>query len=543
MYLFKFPQKLVLFVLLCTTTLFSQEREFVTGRLVDSKTEEPVVFATLRVKNKAVGVISNMDGTFRVPLALKTFGDTLEISSLGYASRDILLFQLAQDKINLIKLDPAVELLDEVEVQGTRISRKRVLKEKRMSAAKIVRMAIKRIPFNYPTDAFSLVGYYRDYQLAEGDYFNLNEAILEVVDQGFDESDYETTKVRIYDYRKNNDFRRDTLPQQPYDYIDGRKIINEAYLPNYGGNEFTILRIHDALRNFNVNSYSFVNRMDTDFIKNHDFSKDADVYFDDIGMYTIALRKTFPDHIAYGTLHISKHDFAIYQMEYGVYHRRRKLPKGQKNKYGNNRQLLFEVRSEYQRKNGKMYLNFISFYNGFRVRQPPKLKVDDINVNISKKCFVITFNTNVNEKEAFQDRNYNVRYKGKKLKFDRIVHIENEVLLYPKMEAERGDLMFKEIESVGRRKMTLNKEVLYFDIKGIRDLEGNRIDKRSYKEFEQFREFFVQQVKPGNFSTKDNLYMKKNAPIFKDQPMARPDNFSDYWMNTPLSTVDNEKRP
>ncbi|MGB5202698.1 MAG: hypothetical protein WBN63_00815, partial [Eudoraea sp.] len=59
-----------------------------------------------------------------------------------------------------------------------------------------------------------------------------------------------------------------------------------------------------------------------------------------------------------------------------------------------------------------------------------------------------------------------------------------------------------------------------------------------YKEYNQFREFFVQQVKTQTNVPKDTLYMKKDRPIYKDQIIVKPLNFSDYWMNTPLQNID-----
>ena len=53
----------------------------------------------------------------------------------------------------------------------------------------------------------------------------------------------------------------------------------------------------------------------------------------------------------------------------------------------------------------------------------------------------------------------------------------------------------------------------------------------------QFREFFVQEVKPNVKSPVDSLFMEKRKPIFKDQPIIKPDNFNDYWMNTPLQNI------
>ncbi|MET6991647.1 hypothetical protein [Sediminicola arcticus] len=57
----------VLLFLSFTISIFSQEKDFINGKLIDSETKEPVVFATIRIKDLARGVISNADGGFKVP--------------------------------------------------------------------------------------------------------------------------------------------------------------------------------------------------------------------------------------------------------------------------------------------------------------------------------------------------------------------------------------------------------------------------------------------------------------------------------------------
>ena len=140
-----------------------------------------------------------------------------------------------------------------------------------MSAARIVDRAIKNIVLNYPTTPFKAVGYYRDFQRNDTKYINLNEAIFEVWDQGFGALDHETTKNRILENKRNLDFPIDTITEKPYEYNGKRKIIPGAYLDNYGGNEFTILRLHDAIRNNSINAFDYVNVFKSDFLKNHNF--------------------------------------------------------------------------------------------------------------------------------------------------------------------------------------------------------------------------------------------------------------------------------
>ncbi|PIB27544.1 hypothetical protein BFP77_11685 [Maribacter sp. 4U21] len=98
-----FKQLMFCYLLLKSCTiLYAQDSEFLSGKVIDEKTDEPVIFATVRVKGKAKGVITNMDGSFKIPSFFKKDGDTLLISSMGYVSTLIALSDVVYDKVNII---------------------------------------------------------------------------------------------------------------------------------------------------------------------------------------------------------------------------------------------------------------------------------------------------------------------------------------------------------------------------------------------------------------------------------------------------------
>lgn len=511
------------------------QQEFIRGKLLDDQTGEPVVFATIRIKEKAVGVISNQDGGFRIPKRFQELGDILIISSMGYQQKEISISRLSPEHINIIRLAHGVLELSEAVITAK--------KKRRLSARRIVKNAIANIERNYPQNPFSTIGYYRDYQLREGNYVNLNEAVLEVFDQGFSRLDSATTKVRIYDYRRNTDFARDTLADDPYDYERLQKIVDNAYLNSYGGNEFSILRVHDALRNYRINSFSFVNRLDTDLLKNHSFSKGNDTYLNGEALYTIKFRRQHPNYSAFGVLYISHGDFAIHKMEYTLYDDRKRLPDRKLNRHRGRGQMIFEITTEYRRHDyGKMMLNYISFHNSFILWEPPKFKVEYSTVDLKSNPagqladfrLEVVFNRMPNPDEAKDVRNYSVRYKGKRLKIKTVGLDDREVFLLPDMTQKERKQILEEIVQAQKKKIDFS-ELFSIDIKPIFDLEGkNRLHKWEKRDYDQFREYFVQQVKPTTKVPDDGRFMIKNKPIFEDQAAVRPDDFEEYWMNTPL---------
>ncbi len=542
----------IFFLFLAQHTVLSQQEDFINGQIIDAKTGEPVVFASIYLKNRAVGVISNLDGGFRIPIVYQKMGDILVISSMGYQKQELSIYDLPTDKINMIRLNPAV-----FELSGATVLAKS--KARNLRPKEIVQKAIDAILQNYPTRPYSMVGYYRDYQLDKKEYVNLNEAVLEVFDQGFNAIDSSTTRVLIYDQIENLDFRRDSLASRPYDYSYQRetKIIDKGYLRSYGGNEFTILSVHNAIRNYRQNSYSFVYQLQNDFLAGHQFFREDDAYMNDETLYSIKVYKKIRMHRAYGRLLISKSDFSIYGMEYTVYDDTKKNDTGIKDKNGSKNKVIFEVNTSYREKDGKMFLNYISFHNNFSVKIPPVFKLDhvafkmhydrmddrkaDINVNeeVRSSHFELTFTNGLDERYANKLRNYRAKFQGENVHFDSIQVVGKRVWLYPKIKSPIQRQILRDIEIFAVEEK-LNEEVLEFDLKNLRDIEGNVFNEWKTKDYHQFREFFVQEVKPNMPMPSDVFFMDKNKPIFEDQPVTRPINFKDYWMNTPLRESLNE---
>jgi hypothetical protein len=435
---------------------------------------------------------------------------------------------LSYTDINILYLKPGIVSLDEALVSAK--------KKRELSAKRIVRRAIENIPNNYPSSNFSAVGYYRDYQIKEDNYLNLNEAILEVVDSGFDTDDEKESKVRIYDYRPNETFEQDEDSKVAYDYENSNKVIENAYLRGYGGNEFTILRIHDAIRNYKINSYDFVNVMERDFIRNHSFKRENDIKQDDEQLFVISFKQSLILNEIVGKLYISKTDYAIHKLEYALYDEKRKLRKGQVSRHGIGFEVVFEIITEYKRESEKMFPNYISFFNNFKVQKAPLFHVKKFEWNGSRGCFEVYFSDFVDEISGARARNYILTFRGKQLTFDKMNVRGNKVEMFPWKDDNFKDMVdtLYSPKYINRKDLALSLQVLNVKNESL----TSKVDEITYKAYKQYREFFVQEIKPNGSVLKDTLFMKKDRPIFQDQPMLRPDNFDEYWMNTPLRKID-----
>jgi len=507
----------------------AQQPTYITGKLMDATTKEPVVFANIRIKDRALGVISNEDGSFRIPLRYKQLGDILEISSLGYRTREIPMASLSEERLNPIQLIPGTIVLDEAIVRGE-------VGKRKYSARDIVKMAIEAIPENYPTQSFSTVGYYRDYQQKDGDYINLNEAILAVFDQGFDRGDFSTTEVQIFHSKRNSDFPRDSLAAQKYDYSTGSKVIDKAHLENYEGNEFTNLRIHDALRNFNAYSYDFVGNLETDFLVNHKFKKGDATFSDEEALYVIHGIGQRPGYRAHAKLFISKGDFAIHKMEYTLYDSSEKNTIRKKNKHGHKHKLIFDVVLEYARIQEKMYLNYISFHNAFLLHLPPVFALTDVGLSLTQGYFGLKFNRQVDSLSAGQPNNYTITFKGSPWQVGKIRVYGDSLHIYPKVKAGTLANAMREVDAAVNKR-TFNKDWVDVQVRNLKDVDGNIIHVPRVENYLQFREFFVQRVQLETRAPFDIRFMDKRKPIFEGQPVEPTPDYLEYWMNTPLQTT------
>lgn len=495
--------------------LSAQETTTLRGRVLDASTNAAISFATVRLKGKMQGVISNAEGSFQFPYRYKLQQDTLVISCIGYNNRIVPLAQLEDNDINIIKLETSTTQLSEVVIKAQRDKR-------RLSAIRIVKKAINQIPANYPHSDFAYEAYYRDYQIKDDQYINLNEAILDVFDRGFDTNDYHRTKIRLHSYQKNTKFQRDTTTEIAYDNTY-EKFVPDATLYAFGGNELAILRTHNAIRNHAFPSYSFVYTLADDFIRNHTFKLNEPAFLNDIYLYSVACRSkksiTGSDHFARGTLYIEPDNFAIHKMEYEVYQRDKSKTK-----------LLFDVQVEYVKRDSSMYLNYISFHNLFNLRNPSDFKVEDILFDAHDRIFTITFNHWPTTNSVLDTDNYKIKILGKRMDVEKVT-----------FDGRNANKIYILLEENDKVDFFEHREILAEEIQikfnNITDIEGRVLGEETFITVNQFRELFVQQWGLESPQISDRLYIDKNQPLAQNTTVLQKKDTSS-WMNTPLIGIE-----
>ena len=491
------------------TPIFSQTAGYINGKILNARTSDPIPFSTIRLKNIQLGVFANADGDFRIVNIPNFHEDSLIITSIGFKRYSTAFKSLNDETVNKIYLTPAIYNLGEVKISASK---------RELSSAEIIGKAIRNIRNNYPLMPFNYIGYYRDYQKKENSYINLNEAIIQTLDRGFtSKSAY--NHYRLLDFRKNLEFPR--MKVSPYyDTIGAQnlnnyhKIIPKAKIGDQYGNELFVLMVHDAIRNFKTQSFSFIDLFSENFLFNHIFSTPIIVLDNNLPLYRINFkgknRLTGDSIRVSGTIYIQPQDFSIHKLEYTCSY----LSAGKKMKK------MFNVDIEYGHENSVnslMFLKYISFNNIFNVVNQSDTNYFKITDSYwdpnSPSTIVFKFNNPINPKSAQKRENYDIKVLDKKPKIN--VILVKDKLLYVRLVDEN---------------IAGYKDSTFANIHNMEDVDGNILNQRKVIELYQYREFFVQQYnRPVSFL--DSCYLQY-SPL-EQNCISRYSGTHDYWMNTP----------
>ena len=500
--------------------IYCQQVDYIGGKVIDSKTSEPVSFAAVRLKNSKIGIYTNAEGDFRILNNPLFQSDSLIVTCIGFNRFSVSFGALKTSRMNILKLVKEIYSLNEVSVTA---------RKRRLSPEMIVARAIRNIKKNSPDQEFSYVSYYRDYQKDSINYLNLNEAIIQTLDKGFTYTS-DSNRYRLLDFKKNPDFLRPKIT--PYYDLPGTGHSDESYkkiphakVGDQFGNELFVLLVHDAIRNFNKRSFSFVDTLNQDFIKNHEFSSPTGVYDGTTYLYKIDFtakpRITDYSILMKGAIFIEPVDYSIHRLEYSA---------SVLNKSEKKNKEIFNIEIEYGHEsavNSKMCLRYISFNNTFNI---PDLS-DKHFFKIVKSEWWSPHNNNMTILTVFNRKidpnsnkigNYDLTIGKRKAKITE-VRVGNDTLF---LTIRDDKFKSREIDSCK------------LNIKNLKDINGNILNKRRDLEFRQFRELFVQEYnKPLEF--RNNCFIQ-SLPL-EQNCISSSDNSGGYWMNTPLKAIEKQQ--
>ena len=167
------------------------------GRVLGSDTNQPLVNASVSVRNVNVSTVTNQDGYFSIRVPAISRNSVLIIRHLGYSNREIPVVTLIESPNNHIILIPAPIQLGEVQVVSG-------------EGRHLLQDALQKIPENYSADPNMMVAFYRESVKKGSRYISLVEAVLDVYKANY--RSYSNDQARIYIGRKATDISpRDTV--------------------------------------------------------------------------------------------------------------------------------------------------------------------------------------------------------------------------------------------------------------------------------------------------------------------------------------------
>ncbi len=169
----------------------------ISGKITDQNSKTALAYASLGLRGKHVGTITNQDGDFTLTLSSNNIHDTLVVSYVGYKNTEIPVSEIKNNTFN-IKLKEDFISLQEVIIRNK-------------DPKSLIKAAINKIENNYPQQPANLTSFYRESVLKNNKYMIYLESILDIYKTPYNGVDYKD-KVKIFKSRKIYDVSRlDTI--------------------------------------------------------------------------------------------------------------------------------------------------------------------------------------------------------------------------------------------------------------------------------------------------------------------------------------------
>ncbi len=251
------------------------------GKVIDAETGNPLIFASVAVKETNVATITNIDGEFVIKIAETQTSRNLEVTYLGYKNKVVPLTDLRVDGYkNVISLTTAPIPIREIVV-------------KPVDPEAIVRNAISRIGKNYIDEPNLMTAFYRETIRKNRTYVSIGEAVVEIFKAPYN-SDLRFDGARIYKGRKGSDVEK-----------------MDTVLFKLQGGPVSVLQLDLAKNTESV--------LTMDAMKYYDYSLSSVVEIDDRPHFVITFKQkpSVDMPLFMGTLYIETSTYAITEAEFG----------------------------------------------------------------------------------------------------------------------------------------------------------------------------------------------------------------------------------
>ena len=176
-----------------TTAADTLSYQSYSGKIVDSQTKKPVVFANVVLKGTNMGTVTNGDGDFLIKAPSGWQVEELEITHLGYQNRVMSLAELSEDE-NRIEISAVTIPIESVTVSYG-------------DPYELIIKAIEKIPENYSSDPVMLKAFYRETIKQNRNYVGVAEAVLDIYKAEYKKVSG-SDRTQIYKGRKSQDVKK-----------------------------------------------------------------------------------------------------------------------------------------------------------------------------------------------------------------------------------------------------------------------------------------------------------------------------------------------
>jgi hypothetical protein len=178
-------------------SLPTEDVTLISGIIIDAESRDPLPFATVALKNRGKGTVTNNNGEFLLKITRDCLSDTISISYLGFVRREI---PVMQSPGNNFTISMKREFISIPEI----IIRSHIPQE-------IIYKTLSAIQSNYGSTPAMLTGFYREGVLKKQELQVYSEAILEIYKSAYTGT-LLNDQIKVYKSRKiENTGINDTL--------------------------------------------------------------------------------------------------------------------------------------------------------------------------------------------------------------------------------------------------------------------------------------------------------------------------------------------
>lgn len=261
---------------------YPEKRELIIrGRILDENSRTPLPFATVGIKDRATGIITNSDGVFTLKLSEDDINSQIFVSHIGFLTQSIPVKLFQNDKVDIL-LETDYISIQEVMIRY-------------YDPVVIVNAAREKIVDNYSDEPVYLLNFYREGVMRSNRFINYSEALFQ-----------------IYKSPYTRKFERDQV-----------RLLQSRTISNIDQTDTLILKIRAGIRSsleldFVKNIPDFINK---EFLHEYDFTKADIVSRDGARAYAIAFKQksNITQPLYTGILYIDMESLAFLGADFEVH--------------------------------------------------------------------------------------------------------------------------------------------------------------------------------------------------------------------------------